>query len=140
MPQIDILLIDYDQETKGAILNQLKNESLNICLEYISSTDQISAGKSYDIYVFGDARRGVPVDCETICKVRQKHPSAKIIVVSDVSDEEYLQELINMHIDGFIDKGDFDVESIISIAASIKAFRDKVSVLSQKLNRLHSII
>ena len=138
MSKIDMLLIDYDQATKDAILSQLKNASLDVRLDYTNHNDQVP-GKSYDIYVFGDSRQGVPADCETISSFKQNNPMAKVIVLSDVSDEEYLQELINMRVDGFIDKDDLDVESIISVASSIKAFREKASVLNEKLSRLHSI-
>jgi len=138
MSKIDMLLIDYDQATKDAILSQLRSASLDIRLDYADHTNQIS-GKSYDIYVFGDERQGVPADCEAISNFKRNNPSAKIIVLSDVSDEEYLQELINMRIDGFIDKADIDVGSIISVASSIETFRERANALNEKLVRLHSI-
>jgi len=138
MSKIDMLLIDYDQATKDVILSQLKNASLDIRLDYTNHTDQVF-DKSYDIYIFGDEKQGVPADCEAISRFKRNNPLAKIIVLSDVSNEDYLQELINMHIDGFIDKDDIDIESIISVVSSIKAFREKANVLNEKLSRLHSI-
>jgi len=138
MSKINVLLIDHDQATKDVILSQLKKASLDIRLDYSNLADQIPS-KSYDIYVFGDERQGAPADCKTILNLKRSHPSAKVIVLSDVSDEEYLQELINMHIDGFIDKADIDVGPIISVASSIKAFRERVNALNEKLVRLHSI-
>ena len=139
MSNIEMLLVDYNQATKDAILSRIKNASLDIRVDYISHFNQVVTGKTYDIYAFGDCQQGVPVDCETISAIQRNSPLAKVIVVSGVSDEEHLQELINLQIDGFVDKEDFDIGSIISVASSIKAFRERAIALNEKLSRLHSI-
>lgn len=138
--QIDILLIDDDPSVYDLISESLaeQNGQVEVNLRYESEFKD-GMDLDYDMFVIDDLFGGVSKSVNIVTRIKLENQTAKIFVISGQASDATLRQLINLNIDGFIDKDTMEIEALIKAIESITLFRDQVSRLNSKLEKLFDI-
>lgn len=138
---IKILLIDDDIDLKEMVSEYINNKEhdLEFVIDQMCEFDSNKINYSYDIYLVDDMFRGISMSIEITKEIRSKHADSKIFILSGKAKERTLKNLINLKVDGFIEKDNLDVSPIIKSAKSIRLLRDQMNRLDLKISKLLSM-
>lgn len=139
---IRILLIDDDADLKEIIseyLNSTHDHDLEFAIDQMCEFDTNKIDYSYDIYLVDDMFRGTSMSIEITKTIRANHADSKIFILSGKAQEKTLRSLINLRVDGFIEKDNIDISPIIKTANSIHLLRDQMKRLDLKISKLFSM-
>ena len=138
---IKTLLVDDCEEIHDLLSEYLSNaeHDLEFVIDYSEKFEQTKIDFSYDIYVIDDMFGAQSRSVEMASAIRQEDADAKIFVISGQASQETLRQLINLRVDGFIEKDVFDITPIVKAGESVALFRDQVERLNSKISKLLSI-
>tara|TARA_B100001778_G_scaffold334984_1_gene350361 strand:- start:31553 stop:31984 length:432 start_codon:yes stop_codon:yes gene_type:complete len=138
---IKILLIDDDADVLELISEYLDeaNHELEFVIDHVEKFDSAKIDFSYDIYLVDDMFGGKSMSVEIAKSIRAKDNDSKVFILSGQAKEDTLRKLINLRVDGFIEKDDMDVSSVVKSGESISLFREQVERLNSKISRLLSM-
>lgn len=138
---IKVLLVDDAEEVYDLFVAYLENSDhdCEFVVEYIPEFNERIIDFDFDVYVIDDMFKGVSKSIEIVKKIRVNDSDSKVFVLSGQANPKTLQDLINLRVDGFIDKDDFNVEPIITACESIIMLREQFDRLSSKMSKLLSI-
>lgn len=138
---IKILLIDDDADMLELISEYLDeaNHELEFVIDHTEKFDSNKIDFSYDIYLVDDMFGGKSMSVEIAKSIRAKDGDSKIFILSGQAKEDTLRKLINLRVDGFIEKDDMDVSTVVKSGESISLFREQVERLNSKISRLLSM-
>lgn len=138
MQDIKILLID-DDEAFGCLFEEnlrLLNPCVNILFKQVLDyNDPLIDQNNQDVYLVDhrfSSRELAPQLVERIKRAGGNH----IFVVSKFGNFKLLKELMNLGIEGFIDKDEIDYREFLNFCEQISATKDSIIKINQKLTRM----
>lgn len=139
--KIKALIIDDAQETLDLI-----KENINLNYEPLVEIDleqtqnwnnpDLYKNEHYDMYIVDDVFYGVSRSLDIIKNIRKENKSVSIFILSGLAAKDTLKQLINMNIDGYIEKDTMDLNDFISRAEEIAQFKSKMKSLDLKIKRI----
>lgn len=133
-----MLIIDDAPETLDFIKEYIKAQKCSLEFEIDFEIDFIPENIEflYDIYIVDDMFSGTSKSVSITKEIREHDADARIFIISGEACEKTLRELINLRIDGFIDKDNIEIEPLIKVCESIIIFKKQVKRLDSKMVKL----
>lgn len=138
MNKIKMIIIDDAPETLDFIKEYIKAQKCGIKFDIDFETDFIPEKIEflYDIYIIDDMFKGTSKSVIITKEIRERDPDARIFVISGEACGKTLRELINLRVDGFIDKDNIEIEPLVKVCESIITFKEQVKNLDSKMVKL----
>jgi len=138
MNKIRMLIIDDAPEALDFIKCNIDAQECDLEFEIDFETSFISENTvfDYDVYVIDDMFLGTSRSVDITREIREHDADAKVFIMSGEACGKTLRDLINLRVDGFIDKDDIEIEPLIKVCESIVVFKKQVKRLNTKMTKL----
>lgn len=112
----DILLVEDDKETAGFVKSGLELEEMNVDVAYDGQQGlEMFQKKNYDLVLL-DLEMPKMNGEELLKKIRKQNPYIDIIVYTNYAQFGNIPKLVNMGINGYVNKGaSADLEELIGL-------------------------
>lgn len=136
MKPIKILMIDDDESFKDLVSEHIlkDNPGMEFVIDWYPDLFY-NIQFNHDLYIVDNRINGEPKAIEIIKTIRSNDCLASIFVISGHADLSLMKRLINMDIEGFVDKDLFDISDLIKHMCKPR-LRDKIVYLTEKTNEL----
>ena len=128
-PNVGILVIEDQQADFELIKNYLKNAaSIDWC------QNGTLPDSYYDIYLIDNRMAQQLCALEMIDKIRKKDPSATIFIYSgQIDDSHTLKKLMNLGVDGFIDKNNINLEKLENTVSHVNKRKNHINSINERM-------
>ena len=142
MPEhtVTILLIDDDARFRQTFANEMSRTSNGIKYNVqCSDWTRCKTLFNHDIYVCDHKGSKCTESIELIKKIRNQDKSATIFAISSKGDYDLLRKVLELNLDGLIEKDPLDISPILDEAKTISETHKKVENMVKKLQKLSDL-